>query len=370
VKILLVEPNYKTKFPSMGLMKISTYHKKMGDQVTYVKGENMYVDIPDKIYVTSIFTYDYHHVAKSIQFYRQQFPKAKIWLGGLAATLIPKHFENLGVDYIHKGTWDEVEDEELDYSLHPSIDTTIMFTHRGCIRKCPWCCVHIHEPRYIFKENIGKYIKMEFDKISCWDNNTLANPQFEEVINVFKSVQKEVDFNQSLDIRLLTIKKAKLLKSIKIFPLRFAFDDIKYKESFLKGVEICKKVGLKQECRVDVLYNFEDTPEDFYERLSYVLDAGWMAYPMRYKPIFTPDKAFLGKNWTKEDLARYDKFCKSMLGRVGDFINPRSYVYYKGERIKLKEVIKKRMLDIPSPAEQRKYMKEIKGIKSEQMELF
>jgi len=370
MKVLLVEPNYRTKFPSMGLMKISTYHKKRGDQVVYVKGESMYVEEPDKIYVTSIFTYDYHHVVRSIKFYRNLFPKAKIWLGGLAATLIPQYFDNIGVDYIHNGIWDEVENEVLDYSLHPEIDITIMFTHRGCVRKCDWCVVHRHEPGFSVKENISQYIVEKFDKISCWDNNSLANPRFEEVIDVFRKTGKEIDFNQSLDIRLLTEKKAKLLKSIKLYPLRFALDDIKYRDKFLEGVEICKKVGLKQECRVDVLYNFQDTPEDFYERLDAVLAAGWMAYPMLYKPIFTPDKRFLGEHWTQDELDRYRNFCKNTLGRIGDFLNPRCYVYYKDKRVKLKEVIKNRAFDIPPGKKQREYMNAQKGNPSSQLELF
>lgn len=38
-EILLIEPNYKNKYPPMGIMKISTYYKKMGDHVTFFKGD-------------------------------------------------------------------------------------------------------------------------------------------------------------------------------------------------------------------------------------------------------------------------------------------------------------------------------------------
>ena len=37
--ILLIEPNYKNKFPPIALMKLSTYHKRLGDNVVFYKGE-------------------------------------------------------------------------------------------------------------------------------------------------------------------------------------------------------------------------------------------------------------------------------------------------------------------------------------------
>lgn len=37
--ILLIEPNYKNKFPPIALMKLATYHKRLGDNVLFYKGD-------------------------------------------------------------------------------------------------------------------------------------------------------------------------------------------------------------------------------------------------------------------------------------------------------------------------------------------
>lgn len=38
-KVLLIEPNYKNKYPPMGLMKIATYFRRKGDDVRFYKGD-------------------------------------------------------------------------------------------------------------------------------------------------------------------------------------------------------------------------------------------------------------------------------------------------------------------------------------------
>ena len=37
--VLLIEPNYRNKYPPMGLMKIATYYRKLGDNVRFFKGD-------------------------------------------------------------------------------------------------------------------------------------------------------------------------------------------------------------------------------------------------------------------------------------------------------------------------------------------
>ena len=72
MKVLLVEPNYKNKYPPMGLMKISTYHKLLGDEVHFVKGFDELVDkeVWDRIYVTTLFTFDFDLDVKTINHYK------------------------------------------------------------------------------------------------------------------------------------------------------------------------------------------------------------------------------------------------------------------------------------------------------------
>ena len=47
-----------------------------------------------RIFITSLFTWDIDKVVKSIHFYQDNFPKSKIHVGGVAATLMPEKIKN------------------------------------------------------------------------------------------------------------------------------------------------------------------------------------------------------------------------------------------------------------------------------------
>ncbi len=67
-KVLLVEPNYKNKYPPIGLMKLATYHRELGYDVTFYKGslkgfivEQVYTKLVNELYVldSSVEWYEY-----------------------------------------------------------------------------------------------------------------------------------------------------------------------------------------------------------------------------------------------------------------------------------------------------------------------
>ena len=92
MRVLLVEPNYKNKYPPMGLMKISTYHKMLGDEVRFVKGVDPNVDaaVWDRIYITTLFTFDFSISAETILHYMRLVDDvSSLYVGGIMASLMP-----------------------------------------------------------------------------------------------------------------------------------------------------------------------------------------------------------------------------------------------------------------------------------------
>src|SRR5947208_3109080 len=79
-RVLLVEPDYYTRYPPLGLLKISTMHKSIGDRVKLVRGCKRISFKPDIVYVTSLFTYSWKAVYEAVGFYKRRFPSSKLIL--------------------------------------------------------------------------------------------------------------------------------------------------------------------------------------------------------------------------------------------------------------------------------------------------
>ena len=120
--------------------------------------------------------------------------------------------------------------------------------------------------------------------------------------------QRYVDFNQGTDARYVTDELMKLMSEIPIRPLRIAFDYIGMKDKYINAVKLAAKYGIKELSNY-ILYNFNDKPEDLYNRLEiniqlckdYNIDI--FSFPMRYIPLFGEDakhREYTGKHWNKK----------------------------------------------------------------------
>lgn len=326
--ILLIEPDYKNKYPPLGLMKIAAFHKNvLHDNVRFTKGK-----LPeafahtkwDHIYVTSLFTFEWARTIEAVEYAKTLVDSIdKITVGGIAATMLPEDmYRDTGIHPVcgllnEPGKLglpgDECIDQIVpDYSIlddidyvYPFHDAYFLSATKGCGNKCGFCAVQTLEPKFIpymdIKEKIAA-IDAEFGPkkdLLLMDNNVLRSSHFNQIIDDIiavgfgkgayytnpktgKKVQRYVDFNQGLDAMFLTEAKAQRLGEIALRPARVAFDHIEDKLTYEKAMRLCAKYGITELSNY-VLYNSEDfggkgkkyhadTPEDLYNRMRFTLD--------------------------------------------------------------------------------------------------
>lgn len=211
--ILLVEPAYKNKYPPMGLMKISTYHKQQGDSVFFVKGIDKSVKkrLWDRIYVTTLFTFDFDISIKTINYYKTLVESCShIFVGGIMATLMkPRIVEETGLpeDNVLTGLFTDssitgdqtsvnIDVLPLDYDIldmigykYPAGDNYFAYMTRGCPNHCTFCAVPILEPEFHVTNNILHQLQTIDElygpkqNLLLLDNNVLKSPNLSDLVD-------------------------------------------------------------------------------------------------------------------------------------------------------------------------------------------
>lgn len=300
--ILLVEPNFpipaKSKnhsnFLPIGLLKIASYYRSMGDNVKLHRG-NYVADIyPDEIKITSLFTYWSKHLWESVHFYKSQYPKAKIQVGGIYASLMPEHAKQSGCDEVQIGLYKNgvVEAIEPAYDL-VDVDYQIIHGSRGCFRHCNFCGTWKIESQVSFKQTIKNEIMK--NKIVFYDNNLLANPYTKDILSElieFKfpnNSRVHCESQSGLDGRLLVKDPeiAFLLKKARFKNPRIAWDGpykqwVKIKEQ----IHILKGAGYKtDEIFIFMLYNHDLSYEEMRAKLDACRRWRIRVIDCRYRPL-------------------------------------------------------------------------------------
>jgi len=303
------------------LLKLSTYHKQMKDTTELVRRNKFPKKAPDLIYVTSLFTWAWKPVWKAVRTFKAWFPDAEVWLGGLYASLLPDHARLSGADRIYQGIFYEAEDLMPDYSLVPDWDGSIIFASRGCNNKCVFCAVPRLEGRiHSCQRSIRHLIWPDHKKVIFFDNNVLASPFWRNIFDEVIELGLTVDFNQGLDSRLLSEEAAQKISRMKIPVVRLAYDSPSQKPFVKRAIDSLHENGVsKREILVYTLFNFTESPDEFFDRVRHILGWGAVCYPMRFQPCDTLEKnSYVSKKWDKRRLSMIQS-ARRVIGYGGAF---------------------------------------------------
>jgi hypothetical protein len=230
------------RFPNLALMKISSFRKVMGDNVTLILDYKeltggLFVKKYDKIFISKAFTWSY--VPEEIT------SMSNVVTGGTGffydkAIPLSYEIEHSMPDY---SLYDEfVRVKELARNKKTSLkhykEYSVGYSTRGCFRGCGFCVlknerkVNLHSSLFEFTDPTRK-------KIAMLDDNILGCAKYPQIFEQIKDTGKAFKYTQAMDIRLMTDKKTKI-----ILPLRydgdyfFAFDLWDHKEKVEKGLKL------------------------------------------------------------------------------------------------------------------------------------
>lgn len=312
MRIALVDSSpHKTRY-SLALLKLGAWRKSLGDECKLFSDTLPRANEYDEIWITTTFTYDIPHAVNMVRAAKKLCKRVVV--GGVSATLMPEYFVNAGADVVHSGLLMDAEFVRPDYSLLDSAPSySIIFTSRGCPRKCGFCMVRKIETEHLDNENWHKFLCNGAKDLIVYDNNWLAKDRqllSRDIRRMSTMSISSVDFIQGIDCRLMTDDIAKEMSSIQLKEVRFAFDSMQEDVYFQDAVRRMARNGFRSFCSY-MLYNFTDTPQNFYYRLrqaallSDELDIFCDAFPMCYRPVMSIRKQYVGKRWTEKMLRAF-----------------------------------------------------------------
>lgn len=285
-KVLLIDVD--STIPNIALMRLSTYYKSLGWIVDVM---HLGISIYDKPKAIEIDNSGYDLTFVSA-----------IFKGTIDNILLKNPLSTdiggTGTNNISKKLPKDVEDCECDYSIYPDCDTSVGFISRGCIRNCEFCIVREKEGSLRQVANISDIVKHK--KVKFLDNNFLALPNHEELLQELIDKKIRCQFNQGLDIRLITESNALLLSKLNyIGEYIFAFDSLALQPIVEEKLAILKKYIPKDWKIKFFIYCHPNLsiPNDVYYRILWCKEHKVLPYFMRHQDC-----------WKSVDVRTYNDF--------------------------------------------------------------
>lgn len=305
MKILLVTDS---EFPNLVLMKIAEDFKGHGIDLIKSIPDTRPLQEYDLIFISCVFFQNKERVER----YASQFERKKVHIGGSGF--------DCSIELPYK-----LEHTRPDYSLY-GLDYSMGFTSRGCIRNCGFCIIPQKEGYIKDHAPISEFHDPTHKKIMLLDNNFLASPEMAANFDYILKNDLKVNFNQGLDIRLVTEDIAQVLNDIKYYSrsfktrgLHFAFDDWRYREHVEEGIKTLIEAGINpRHLMFYVLIGYNSTPENDKLRVDLLKSYGVKPYIMTYNQ----NETLWSKNFERYINGRYhefvpfEKYNKGVLARI------------------------------------------------------
>ena len=256
-------------------MKISAWHKAQGDHVEWY--DPMFSGHMDKVYMSKVFSF-----TPDFEYFIDADEVVKGGSGYCISLVNGKEVFDKSKDI--KLPY-EIEHIYPDYSLYGIKDTAYGFLTRGCPRGCTFCHVAAKEGRRSIKvADLNEFWNGQKNIVLCDPNILGCHKHRNELLQQLINSNAWVDFNQGLDIRLMTKTTAEMFARIKTKNLHFAWDRYEDKERIIPKFEMFKEItGIDyRKLSVFVLCNYDTTIEQDLERIYTLRDLGFNPYVMLY----------------------------------------------------------------------------------------
>ena len=287
----------KHRFPNLACMKLSSYYKGLGNNVT-LKTDYEHLEDFNKVFISKVFT------ATPIPEDVLTLPNVEYGGTGFfydKAKPLPYEIEHCKPDYHLYDEWvtdcisNGANPKEFEYYT----DYSIGFLTRGCFRQCPFCVNRNHK-QCVSHSPLSEFIDENRPKLCFLDDNFFACPKWESLLQPVLESGKRFQFKQGLDERLLTKDKILQMSQWKYDgEVIFAFDNIEDKDLITSKLQLVRttvpewKRGLKFYvfCGFDKTntYDTEFWERDIanlFERIHILKQYGALPYIMRYEKVY------------------------------------------------------------------------------------
>lgn len=280
-------------FPNIPLMKLSAWHKNIGDSVEWYNP--LFSGHMDRVYMSKVFSFtqDYEYFIDADEVIR----------GGSGYCI-----ETVDGREIYHKERDAVLPPEIehiypDYDLYPELckDTAYGFLTRGCPRGCDFCHVEAKEGRCSHKvADLSEFWRGQKNIVLC-DPNLIACKDWKELVQQLIDSKAKVNINQGIDIRIMNDEKAEKIGQLRVDSVHFAWDRYEDKDLIVPKFKMFKEItGWRaRKTSVFVLTNFNTTIEQDLERIYTLRDLDYDPYVMVY------DKQHTNSRDTVRLLQRY-----------------------------------------------------------------